>query len=211
MLREAFEPLPDGAGPVGLLSSDEFTAGVAPFDVELLARARAGTVAIIPAADPANRVTIERFAREHFEPLGAVVTHDVDAADVLYLPGGDPRVALSSLCGTESWERIRARWLAGAALVGSSAGAMALCEHCLVPRPGADKPTTWTQGLGALPNVGLAVHATTDAPRLDGRLDESSRSRVVAIDDATGIVLHGSDEPVVIGPGRALIVENPVY
>src|SRR5207253_4857323 len=49
-----------------------------------------------------------------------------------YLVGGDPGLVVTVLTGSRVWEAIAAGWAGGAALAGSSAGAMALCSHTLV-------------------------------------------------------------------------------
>jgi cyanophycinase len=54
------------------------------------------------------------------------------AAGLLYLTGGDPGLLVQVLAGSRVWEAMVQAWLGGAALAGSSAGAMALCEWTLI-------------------------------------------------------------------------------
>jgi len=203
------DPLPDGAGPIGLLSGDEFTPAVAAFDRALL-ELTGSRVALITCADPTHAARNAEIGRAHFATLDADAFHltvplneELPAFDLAYIAGGDPAVLLREL--RPSWPDLRDAWLRGAGLAGSSAGAMALCEHCLTPTPGDDKPTSWAEGLGAIPGVGLAVHATTRPGSWLRHVVEISRSRVIALDDATGVIVTNSDEPRVVGTGRVWI------
>jgi hypothetical protein len=121
--------------------------------------------------------------------------------DVLFLGGGDPTNLLAGLAGTTLWKEAIERWRSGRALAGSSAGAMVLCDDCLVPRPGADVPTVWSRGLGPLGGFALAVHASS---RGKDWLEDVSRATpcpVVALDDAAGIVLRPGAPPRAAGRG----------
>ena len=211
-LAEVIDQIPEDAGPIGLLSSDEFTLGARTFDRALLAAARGPRVAIMPCADHEHADMIMNNARAHLTPLGATVfeadighrpaSGTLRDADVYYLPGGDPSELLACLRGTLLPRQLIDRWMNGAALAGSSAGAMALCKACLIPEPGADKPTVWTDGLGPIEKVGLAVHVTTRPHAWLRRVAETSRVPVLAMDDGTGVLLRNGRAPEVIGRGR---------
>jgi cyanophycinase len=215
-LADVLDAIPDGHGPVGLLSSDEFLPHVAPFD-RALAEACGPRIALLLCANPAEADHQARQALEHFARLGAspfVVdvmtrTQALDATlpeyDLLYLGGGSPSVLLECLHATPLWDEALRRWAAGAGLAGSSAGAMALCRDCLVPVPGADKPTRWAAGLGPLSCVGLAVHVRTRPKQWLDEIAASAPAPVLAIDDATGVLLRAGTEPGVYGAGRARI------
>lgn len=210
MLADVLGPLPPGAGPIGLLSGDEFTPAVREFDRALLQRT-GPRVTVLTCADPANSEATAEHARAHFAALQADTTHapglphDLSQTDLLYLAGGDPRTLLEEV-NVHSWRGVLDRWKEGMGIAGASAGAMVLSEHCLVPQPGDDKPTTWTRGLGPIKNLGLAVHATTRPAEWLQQVANISRLPVVALDDATGIIIQESEEPIVIGPGNAWIV-----
>src|SRR4051794_31312781 len=162
------DEIPDGYGAIGLLSSDEFTPAVAPFDRALI-EAAGPRVAILLCANPDEAPAQALQARAHYEALGArpivldvlerdeVAERPVPEHDVLFIGGGSPSTLLECLRGTPFWEGALARWRSGTALAGSSAGAMALCTYCLTPTPGADMPTVWTPGLGPIAGFGLAV------------------------------------------------------
>jgi hypothetical protein len=212
--------LPSDAAPVGLLSSDEFTTKVEPFGADLVELA-GPRVAILLSGDPDGSVRQAPMAEAHYSELGArphilgvfsreEATSDALADyDLLFVGGGDPARLLACLRGTPLWAEVLRRWAIGYPIAGSSAGAMALCRSCLVPEPGADAPTRWTPGLGPLERFGLAVHA---ASRPAGWLDmvtETAPVPVVALDDATGIILRPGLEPIVVGPGSARLVTEP--
>lgn len=207
-------PLPDGAGPLGLLSSDEFTGDVEDFDRALI-DATGPRVALILAAAGAGRPAELAAASgmRHYRRLGAepvvvdvLSREEADARalpdyDVLFMCGGSPRSLLRTLRGSSLWDEALRRWRAGAGLAGSSAGAMALCTWCMIPGPGDKVPTQWTEGLGPLDTVALAVHAATRSNEWLSDVAATSPRAVVALDDKTGIVIDQT-RPVVRGPGR---------
>lgn len=211
------DALPDGAGAIGLFSSDEFMPGAIPFDRALL-EATGPNIAVLFCADHRNAELNARHAAAHFGALGARawplpiehnparLTGGLPEFDLLYMPGGSPADLLSCLHGSDAWEQILARWRDGAGLAGSSAGAMALCAHCMIPRPGDVRPTTWGSGLGPIQHVGLAVHASS---RPDGWMRGMAEKGVVpllAIEDSTGVLLRPGQAPLTVGPGTAYLV-----
>jgi cyanophycinase len=136
------------SGVLALVGGGEFESGNEPQD-RILVEAAAGMPAYVVCA--AARLRPERAAasaRRWFATLGAdmrelVVHSRSDAAlpstvaaargaGLVYLAGGDPGRTVRLLAGTEVWEAIVTAWRGGAALAGSSAGAMALCAWTLV-------------------------------------------------------------------------------
>lgn len=91
-------------------------------------------------------------------------------------------------------------------LAGSSAGAMALCRHSLVPVPGDRRPTRWETGLGPIERVALAVHARSAPKDWLRHVEETAPVPVVALDEAVGVVLRPGAEPIVAGEGRARLL-----
>lgn len=121
--------------------------------------------------------------------------------DMLFLGGGDPSRLISALTGTPLWTEVIDRWRAGRALAGSSAGAMALCEHRLLPEPRAEVPTVWSRGLGPVNGIALAVHARSRSDRwLDG-VSSRAPCPLVALDDGVGILLRPGTPPRGVGSG----------
>lgn len=215
-LRDVLGRLPQGAGPLGLLSSDEWTSATAGFDRLLLAMSRGARVAIIVAAAPETATERGAQAAEHFRGLGAepIVVPVVERAhaddrhalpdvDLVSIGGGDPGVLRATLADTPVWREILERWERGMGLSGSSAGAMLLCSHLLLPEPGASEPTIWSEGPGPLSSVGLAVHASSRPRTWLAEIARTAPVPLIAIDDQTGIVCTAGGDPRIIGPGDA--------
>ena len=219
-LEAVFDPVPEDHGVVGLLSSDEFLAVAEPFDRELLA-ATGPRVALILAADPRGASHSARLGLAHYRRLGAdpfvvdvlrredATAEALPTYDVLFLAGGDPSKLLACLRGTPLWHEALRRWQAGSALAGSSAGAMALCLHSLEPRPGDRVPMHWTEGLGPIGRVGLAVHARNRPREWLEAVAASAPVPLVALDDGVGVVLRAGRPPAVAGDGNVWVVEQP--
>jgi cyanophycinase-like exopeptidase len=219
-LESVFDPVPEDHGVVGLLSSDEFLAVAEPFDRELLA-ATGPRVALILAADPRGAPHSARLGLTHYRRLGAdpfvidvlrredATAEALPSYDVLFLAGGDPSKLLACLRGTPLWDEALRRWRAGSALAGSSAGAMALCGNSLEPRPGDRVPMHWTEGLGPIERVGLAVHARNRPREWLEAVAASAPVPLVALDDGVGVVLRAGTPPAVAGDGNVWVVEQP--
>lgn len=205
--------VPAGCGPIGLLSSDEFTPAARDFDRALLGAARGARIAVVLCADHRNAILNARNARDYFAGLGAVaepldIAHDPDAtlpraidADIIYIAGGGPDELLRCLHAPLGGALLDA-WRDGVALAGSSAGAMALCEHCLIPTQGAPRPTQWARGLGPLCDIGLAVHASERSRDWLAQIASSAPAALLALDNAAGIILRANDEPITSGAVR---------
>ena len=216
-LDAVFDPIPAGHGVVGLLSSDEFLPVAEAFDRELLA-ATGPRVALVLAADPRGAPHSARLGLAYYRRLGAepfvvdVLRRDDATAealppyDVLFLAGGDPSKLLACLRATPFWDEALRRWREGAALAGSSAGAMALCRHSLEPRPGARMPTHWAEGLGPIERVALAVHARNRPREWLEAIAATAPVPLVALDDGVGVVLRSEEDPVVAGEGKVWMV-----
>src|SRR5258708_6610027 len=147
-------------GALALVGSGEYTQAMRDTDNLLLnklggsAKAR---VVVLPTAagleDPSSPDRWARMGVEHFSGLGApvqvaMILNRADAedkrwrqmleeADFYYFSGGNPQHVIDTMVGTPAWEIILRRHLAGAALAGCSAGAMAFGG--------------WTPHLGGLP------------------------------------------------------------
>jgi cyanophycinase len=185
-----------------LNGGDEFKPGNEPQDRELLARAGPGTAYVVPTA--AARQAPEKAvanARRWFGDLGLDLRElpilkrsDARSPEVLalaveggcfYLVGGDPGLVARVLGGSEAWAAMVRAWAGGAALAGSSAGAMALCEATLVRATWPDR-----RQRRPVPALGL-VSGTAVLPHYDTfgqRWIESAREA------APELVLLGLDE-----------------
>jgi len=195
VLRDASDALPAGAGPLGLLSSDEFLPPVDAFDRRLL-ELTGPRVGVIYCADHRAQPHSERYARRHFEALGArAITLDMhgDALpqyDIAYIAGGSPNDLLEHLRASARWPEVLAQWRAGRGLAGSSAGAMNLCTHVLTPERGARVPTTWTEGAGVIDTFAVAVHASSRSKEWLEKVARDAPVPVVALADTAGVILR---------------------
>jgi cyanophycinase len=135
-------------GVLCLNGGDEFRPGNEPHDA-LLRGAAAGRPALIVATAAADHPEMAvRTAQQWFDSLGLRVVElrartrgeamsassaaQASAAGLFYLVGGDPGRVVRVLQGSTVWSAIVAAWRGGAALAGSSAGAMAMCEWTLL-------------------------------------------------------------------------------
>ena len=165
------------SGPLALVGGDELRPGNEPQDRVLVesALAHGGPAFVLAtAAAPYRPDLAVRNAVAWFGALGLVVEElvvrsreDARAAataarasegSFFYLVGGDPGLVLESLRDTPTWTAIVEAWRGGAALAGSSAGAMAMASSVLLPgargRAAAD-------GLGLVPGVAVIPHLDT--------------------------------------------------
>ena len=136
------------SGVLCLNGGDEFHQGNEPQD-ELLRDAAAGRPAFVVATAAADHpemavataqqwfdrlglAVVELRARTRGEAVSAASVEQAAAAGLFYLVGGDPGRVVRVLRGSAVWQAMMSAWLAGAALAGSSAGAMAMCEWTLL-------------------------------------------------------------------------------
>ena len=136
------------SGVLCLNGGDEFHRGNEPQDA-LLRDAAAGRPALIVASAAAEHPDMavtsaqrwfaglglhveELRARTRGEAMSTSSASLAETAGLVYLVGGDPGRVVRVLRGSTLWSAILTAWRAGAALAGSSAGAMALCEWTLL-------------------------------------------------------------------------------
>jgi len=136
-------------GLLVLNGGDEFRPGNEPQDRELVAAAGSGPAYVVATAARRQRPALAvANARQWFgslglelEELGVYTRSDASSSELaaraagaglIYLTGGDPGLLANTLRASAVWAGMTQAWLRGAALAGSSAGAMALCERTLV-------------------------------------------------------------------------------
>jgi cyanophycinase len=202
---------------IGLVGSGEFTPAMLEIDREILASiGPSPNVVVLPTAaageDPQDWALrgVEHFWKLGARSVGLMVLERahaedpdnvrvIERADLLYISGGKTARLLEALEGSPLWGGFLLARRAGAWLVGSSAGAMALGDWALVHRPedGHGTPTLWMPGLGML--QGYAVVPHYDRWREATRLTEEivGACGVFGIDEDTAVLL---DE----GRGRVL-------
>ena len=163
------------AGLIALVGGDEFLAGCEEMDRAILdaTGAERPRVLILPTA--AARQNPSKAAANgvaYFSELGAeasalmalgpaeandeALLAPLDAADVIYLAGGDPSHLLDTLRGSLLLEKVRHALDRGAVLAGSSAGAMVLGSSM---RFGG-----WRAALGLVGGVAVLPHHERSQP-----------------------------------------------
>jgi cyanophycinase len=214
------------SGRLALHGGGEFLPGDEPFLDALLAAARgSGTeplrAVVVPAAAARGRPDLAaangvEALRRRGDATGIAVAAEVarvvdeassadggiaatiEAADLVYLPGGDPDLIPTLLRTSAAGAAMRAAYERGALLAGASAGAMALAAWTWTPDGGVP-------GLGYVP--GLAI-----LPHFDERQRASWQSTLdrlaaeglgyLGLDERTGLIGNGGDW-VVAGEGAA--------
>jgi cyanophycinase len=200
-----------------LLGGGEWQRPAEEPDSWWLARAARPEVTVVTSAAQDIPATQVGWAAAHFGEMGARVDGcqiqtRKDASDArflqqlrnaaaIYLCGGDPGAAREVLIDSSAAEILIAAYRAGVPLAGSSAGAMILGDHCLVP--GQDFGLR--RGLGLVPAV-VVPHWSGAGARWRQVAERLARDhQVIAIDESTGICWDGATWTV-RGPGRAVLV-----
>jgi cyanophycinase len=167
---------------LALVGGDEFHAGNEPQDALLAGSARGPAYVLATAAARSRPELAVRHAQEWFRRFGLElielpvytrkqandtgVAKDAAAAGFCYLPGGDPGLVATILRESAVGDALIAAWRSGAALAGSSAGAMALCADTLVRQsfPGHVLRRA-VPGLGVVPDAAVLPHHDTFGER----------------------------------------------
>jgi cyanophycinase len=213
-------------GPLALVGGDEFQPGNEHQD-EILRDACAGRPAYVVATAAQDFASgAAEAARRWFAGLGlevrelrirskedarsAEVVAEAAGAGLVYIAGGDPGTVVDVLRSSPVWKAIALAWRAGAALAGSSAGAMALCQWCLVQTswPGEIDERS-VDALGLIPGCAILPHFDVlgDAWVPWAQEGLGQNAKVIGIDERTAAVLRdGSWE--VVGPGAVTILQG---
>lgn len=215
------------AGTLVLVGSGEFTDAMERVDRDLLAAAGRPRprVAIVPTASaPDGEAVFQRWAEEgrrHFSALGAevetIMVHDrheaddpmwaqaIGEADLVYLSGGKPTALHNALDGTRAGAALIDAWRRGAAVAGSSAGAIVLGSCRLTVRRHI-RPLAWQRALGLAAGAAIVPHydALPEALLAFVVLQAPRGTTVVGIDENTALVGRDGSWQVV-GPGRVTL------
>jgi cyanophycinase len=213
------------AGPLALVGGDELNPGNEAQDEVLVAAAGDGPAFILAtAAGRQHPQAAVRHAQAWFKRLGleveelpAIGRRDANSSlnaaraqqgRFFYLVGGDPGRVPTTLVGTAVWASIVAAWLDGAALAGSSAGAMALGEWVLTrDRLPGDAKRIYKPGLGLIPGVAVIPHFDTFGRKwVAGVLESAPREDVVlvGIDERSAAVWQDASWTA-FGPGGVTV------
>jgi cyanophycinase len=213
-------------GLLALVGGDEFNPGNEEQDRLLAAAARPGPAFVLPTAaarqEPDRSVAhatqwFTQFGLE-LQELPVLKRRDAESAGLaerareggfFYLVGGDPGLVAQVLRGSAVWQSIFQAWQAGAALAGSSAGAMALCSHTLVR---ATWPNRFNRrpidALGLLPKTAVLPHFDTFGHRwVESAQAAAPGMTLVGIDERSAAVWM-KDEWRAAGPGSVTVIKG---
>ena len=213
-------------GPLALVGGDEFKPGNEAQDRMLVEHRGEGPAYVVPTAAARQRPDLAvATAQQWFKGLGLDVVElpvlkrsdatsatNVELAErggLFYLTGGDPGLVVDVLRDSPVWRAIVAAWRRGAALAGSSAGAMALGEWTLIRKayPGHAE-RRYKPALDLVPRVAVAPHFDTFGHRwVDSVLVEPPAEDVliVGIDERSAALWDGRAW-IARGPGRITVV-----
>ena len=206
------------SGPLALVGGGEWTDGCT-FDQGLIDAVGATEVVVLPTASAYEHPDrLVDAAEKWFGPLGiavkalmvlsrpdaseAVNVDAVRAARFVYLAGASPMHLRSVLKDSPLWDAIDEAWNSGAALAGSSAGAMVLCDPMVDQRGGA-----FTLGLGLLSGLAVVPHHDTWSEEKVHRTQQlAPKGLVVAgVDERTALVRDGNGQWTAEGAGAMSI------
>jgi cyanophycinase len=206
------------SGPLALVGGGEWREGCT-FDRGLIDSVGAKEVLVLPTASAYEHP--ERLvgaAEDWFRGLGIGARglmvlgrpHAEDPANIevvrsarfVYLAGSSPMHLRSVLKDSSLWDALVEVWRAGAALAGSSAGAMVLCDPMVDQRGGA-----FTLGLGLLEGVAVVPHHDTWSEEKTQRTQQlAPKGLVVAeVDERTALLRDGDGKWTAEGAGTVTI------
>lgn len=209
-------------GTLALIGGGEWRDGCRDLDRELLERAGAKEVLVLPTAaafEHPDRVAEQAVA--YFESLGVkarplMVLHRAEAneakhvdlarkARMVYIADGSPLHLRSVLKGSELWDAMLAAYHAGGVLAASGAGATLVCDPMVDPRGGA-----YTVGFGVVTGVAVFPYHGTAADHLRERSIEllPPSAKLVGIDEETAIVRDPDGTWRVAGVGTVTVYEG---
>lgn len=203
-------------GLLCLQGGGEFSRGCREMDAALLARAD-GPVVVSALAGAVGREhdTANANGVRHFRALGADVEAAPDVrtdpegalaalrrARLLVLPGGSPSRLLDLLQSTGVGDVVRDLLAAGGVVSGSSAGAMVLCAHTVLP----DRGLAVEPGLGLVPGTVVLPHWTGGREEWLRRVP--SGVRVLGVPEESGVLLEGGTLTAVGQAGTELVGEG---
>jgi cyanophycinase len=213
-------------GPLALVGGDELNPGNEPQDEVLVAAASGELAFVLATAAGRQRPDLAvRNARAWFKRFGLDVVElpairrsdvkspkNVELARLgrfFYLVGGDPGLVPKTLADTALWDAIVQAWRDGAALAGSSAGAMAVGEWTLIRdrRPG-DARRRYRPALSLIPRVAVIPHFDGFGKQwVDGALAAAPRDDVVLVAvDERSAALWRDGVWRAFGPGRVTVI-----
>jgi cyanophycinase len=130
---------------------------------------------------------------------------------LFYLCGGDPGIVPTTLDRTSGWRAVIEAWQAGAALAGSSAGAMALGEWTLIrARMPGDARREPRPGLTVVPRVAVLPHYSDFGQRwVDSAMAGLTGKGAVLVGiDARTAAFWADGTWTAMGTGSVVVIEG---
>ena len=132
------------------------------------------------------------------------IAKSLRSAKLIYMLGGFTGYLAETLEGSDAWDAVLGAYQAGTVVVGSSAGAMVMCEFYYDPSKGQV-----VNGLNLVPNSLVLPHHNTFGKSWASRLLEISPGTLIGIDEQTGMIDNGSSEIwSVLGRGAVTLYRN---
>jgi cyanophycinase len=213
-------------GLLALVGGDEFHPGNEEQDRMLAAAAKPGPRFVVPTAaarqGPQQAVAHATAWFEQFglslEELPVLKRADANSKELaertrsggfFYLVGGDPGLVVQVLLGSRVWTAIFDAWRGGAALAGSSAGAMAMGSHTLIR---ASWPNRFNrrplEALGVVPDVAVLPHYETFGHRwVESARRELPDVTLLGIDERSAAV-WANEGWRAAGPGVVTVIKG---
>lgn len=131
------------------------------------------------------------------------------AGGFFYLVGGDPGLVAQVLAGSRVWAAMFEAWRDGAALAGSSAGAMALCSHTLIRATWPDRTQRRPHdALGVVSNTAVLPHYNAFGHKwIDSARRELPEVTLLGLDERTAAV-WSSGTWSAAGPGAVTVIDG---
>ena len=204
---------------------DEFKPGNEEQDRVLVSAARGPAYVVPTAAARQGPEQAVAHATKWFGQLGLEVdelrvlkrtdANSKGLADVarggglFYLVGGDPGLVAQVLAGSRVWAAMVAAWIGGAALAGSSAGAMALCSHTLIRATWPDRTQRRPHdALGVVPDTAVLPHYDTFGHKwIESAQRELPGTTLLGIDERTAAIWRDG-RWLAAGPGVVTVIKG---
>jgi cyanophycinase len=201
----------DKTSQLAVLSRVVSLAGQAPPEVAVIATASGIPEQVLPAYEAVFTQLGAR--RVHSLPVSTREEADCEAtvravehSDIVFLTGGDQLRLTHILGGSEVLNAIRARFMNGAVLAGTSAGAMALCTTMIYSSNASDAlrkgGVNMSSGLGFIDGLIVDTHF----------LERGRFTRLMEVGatnpDDLGVGI-GEDAAVIVHPDRLLEAAGP--
>jgi cyanophycinase len=211
---------------LALVGGDEFNPGNEEQDRLLAAAARPGPAFVVPtAAARQNPEQSVAHATRWFRRLGVeleelpvlkradakspTLAQRARAGGLFYLVGGDPGWVAEVLRGSAVWAAMFDAWRDGAALAGSSAGAMALCSHTLIRAKWPDHVNRRpVDALGVVAKTAVLPHYDTFGHKwVDSARAAAPEMTFLGVDERSAAVWDG-EAWLAAGPGAVTVISG---